>query len=74
MKIMIEKYPDLHSKEKWYAEDIKGSEEAPIPPDETVNIIEIQSLYLFLTVLQTTARGETVVLHQGNALFTDSRI
>ncbi len=37
MKIMIERRPDLHSKEKWHAEDIEGFEEAPIPPDETVN-------------------------------------
>jgi hypothetical protein len=74
IKIMIEKHPDLHSKEKWHAEDTEGFEEAPIPPDETVNTMGIQSLCLFPTVLQTTARGETVVLHQGNALFADSRV
>jgi len=74
MKIMIEKHPDLHSKEKWHAEDIEDFEEAPIPPDETVNTMGIQSLCLFPTVLQTTSRSETVVLHQGSALFADSRV
>lgn len=74
MKIMIERRPDLHSKEKWHAEDIEGFEEAPIPPDETVNTMGIQSLCLFPTLLQTTARGETVVLHQGSALFAGSRV
>lgn len=39
-----------------------------------MNTMEIQSLYLFSTVLQTIPRSETVILHQGSALFADSRV
>ncbi len=73
-KFLVEKRPDPSDKENWQAEDIRGFEGASMPPVEKIDTMGIPSLCLFPNILQITSGGETVVVHQGNALFPTSHV
>jgi len=73
-KFLVEKRPDPSDKENWQAEDIQGLVGASMPPDEKIDTTGIPSLCLFPSILQITSGGETVVVHQGSALFPTSHV
>ena len=73
-KFVVKKSPDLSDKENWQAEDIGDFMGAPMPPDGKIDTTGIPPLCLFPNILQVTLGGETVVVHQGSALFPTSHV
>ena len=73
-KIVVQRHPNPSDEERWHAEDIQGLEEASIPSDMKIDSKSIQPHCIFPNILRITPCGETVVLHQGRALFPTSRV
>ncbi len=74
VKLVVVKQPDSSDKENWRAEDMCGLEVALMPPDERIDTTGIEPLCLFPVVFQTNSHSESVVLHQGSALFPTSHV
>ena len=73
-RFVVEKRPDPNDKENWQAEDIPGFVGASMQPDERIDTTGISPLCLFPNIFQITSGGETVVVHQGSALFSTSHV
>ena len=73
-KVVVEARPDPSDQVNWLAEDMQGLLEASMPPDDKLDAANLKPQCIFPSILRTSLKGETVLLHRGRALLPTSQV
>ena len=72
-KVVVEARPNSSDDNKWHAEDIQSIGEASTKPVRKIDLTGIKPLCVFPNIIQLNSPNESVLLHQGSAVFPTAK-